>query len=128
MELFKDDTYEITDNNNNLVKVINSQKELEDKYTLKALDKLSSNYEALKTYYYSTDEEEKIKNGKSVEEVIGKSAGVNMNNNAEKQKFFNDIVQHREYAEFKTAKFTTVGNIEYNSNGQISKMEFKYKK
>mgnify|MGYP002578561962 CR=1 FL=1 len=62
LELFKDDTYEITDNNNNLVKVINSQKELEDKYTLKALDKLSSNYEALKTYYYSTDEEEKINN------------------------------------------------------------------
>ena len=128
LELFKDDTYEITDNNNNLVKVINSQKELEDKYTLKALDKLSSNYEALKTYYYSTDEEERTKNGKSVEEVIGKSAGVNMNNNAEKQKFFDDIVQHREYAEFKTAKFTTVGNIEYNSNGQISKMVFKYKK
>ena len=122
LKLFKNDPYTIKNSNNELCNVINYQKTLEDKYSLKLLDKMSSNYEALKTYYTAKTEDER-KNGKSVEEVTGKDLGINSSNY---QQLLNDIVQHREYAEFKTASFTIVGEPTY-VNGQISSMEFAFK-
>ena len=119
LELFKNDPYEIsTDENNELI-----QKALEDKYTLKMLDKMSSNYEALKTYYTARTDAERS-SGKSVKDVTGKDYGID---NSNYQQLLDNIIQHREYSEFKTATFQVVGSPTY-IDGQISRMEFKYKK
>ena len=124
LELFKNDPYEIsTDENNELIQIVNSQKALEDKYTLKMLDKMSSNYEALKTYYTARTDAERS-SGKSVKDVTGKDYGID---NSNYQQLLDNIIQHREYSEFKTATFQVVGSPTY-IDGQISRMEFKYKK
>ena len=38
-----------------------------------------------------------------------------------------NIIKYRQYWEFKTSKFVPVGNADYK-NGQITHMEFKFKK
>ena len=118
LELFKEDTYVVNDNNSSLVKVVNAQRSLESQYSLKNLDKMSSNFEALKTYYNATPYG--ANGGKSLKEITGKDYVYTV-------ELFNDIERHREYSEFKTAKFTIVGEPEY-IKGQVSAMSFKYKK
>lgn len=120
LELFKSDTYKIITRDNDIYKVISAQKQLEDTYTLKNLDKLSSNYEALRVRYAPENGEDQS-NGKTVKEIIGKDLEIN-----DYKIFLNQILQHREYAEFKTASFTIVGEPTY-VNGQISSMEFAFK-
>lgn len=118
LELFKEDTYVVNDNNSSLVKVVNAQRSLESQYSLKNLDKMSSNFEALKTYYNATPYG--ANGGKSLKEITGKDYVYTV-------ELFNDIERHREYSEFKTAKFTIIGEPEY-IKGQVSAMSFKYKK
>ncbi len=65
------------------------------------LDKMSSNYEALKTYYTARTDAERS-SGKSVKDVTGKDYGID---NSNYQQLLDNIIQHREYSEFKTAYF-----------------------
>ena len=118
---FEKNTYTITDENNDFVRIITDLRKVEEKYGLKTMDVLSSNLESLKTYYKDGD----TFNGKSIKDVVGK------NISEFEQDFrngdFSIIEEHREYSELKIATFECVGEPEYK-DGQVVKMEFKFKK
>lgn len=105
-------------NNNGFLKTIETMRSYEEDSSIgrNTMSELSSNYEALKTYYIDHD----TNHGKSVKDIIGRSIPRIENN-------ISIIEQYREYSELKTATFQCVEGPIYESD-QFSKVGFKFVK
>ncbi len=122
-------TFTITTGNDELMQIINGQRDLESMYGLNALSMLTSNMESLKSYYNpqgSNDSERQRdkSTGRTIKQVIGKNLPeLEQQFNAHN---FSAIDRHGEYANFKTSKFRNIGEILYADNGQVTKMDFEF--
>lgn len=103
LTLFGTDEYEIKDSQNVFLRNINFFSELERKYTLGVMSKLSANYDS-------------ILGGKSIEEITGKYIKIDLE----------DIEKYREYSEFKSSTFKSNANPVY-SGEQVVMLSFEYK-
>lgn len=104
--LFKQKQYEIKDSSNELSKAILKFSELETKYTLGVMSKLSADYDT-------------IKNGeKTIKEVTGRDI---------KDISIKEIEQYREYSEFKNSTFRSDADPEYDGE-QVVGLSFKFVK
>ena len=121
LTLFETDEYEIKDSQNVFLKNINDFSELERKYTLGVMSKLSANYDSIKTYKdmkseNKSDVEIKNSGGKSIKEITGKDIEIDLK----------DIEKYREYSEFKSSTFKSNANPVY-SGEQVVMLSFEYK-
>lgn len=104
--------YTISNGNTNFYDDISKYRELENKYSLSIMSKLSANYDKLKEVEGKNDEY-----ANAMKEITGR-AGVNVG--------IKDIEKYREYSEFKTSTFKP-GEVKYHSNGQVKEMSFEFK-
>ena len=118
--LFTKDTYTIDENGTSTVFYtdLNNFRAMENTYTLAAMNKLSANYDTLKSVandqnQYETKMKEKV--GKIVKNSSGNTISLK------------EIEQYREYSEFKGSTFKP-GNVEYHDNGQVKKLSFEFEK
>ena len=104
--------YTISSGNTSFYDDISKYRELENKYSLSIMSKLSANYDKLKEVEGKNDEYTK-----AMKEITGRT-GVNVG--------IKDIEKYREYSEFKTSTFKP-GEVTYYSNGQVKEMSFEFK-
>lgn len=104
--LFNNSSYKIKDSNNEFMNVIKKFYDLESKYTLSNMSKLSSNYDSL------------VKNEKTIKDIIGKDVSISLD----------DIKKYVEYSEFKASTFKNKEGPTYYDNGQIKTLSFKFVK
>ena len=101
--------YTINNSNVSFYNIIRNYTNIESNYGLENLKKLSSNFDSV------------YENGtKSVKDVTGKEI-----NDLNPPNGKNIIEGHREYSEFKSSKFRSVGSPTY-TDGQISRLSFKW--
>ncbi len=113
---------------------IEPYREIEAEFGIKVTSTIASNRANLENYYKDSDTD----NGKTLAQVLGKNQKT-INNNAAlseiEAKFKNTSLTDEErfefidncsaYSEFKSAKFRSAGEPEYE-DGQISKLSFEY--
>ena len=102
-------------NTNQFYKVINYYSDLEARYGLKILQLLSSNYDTIEKENTKADKEKKIK------EIAGKPI-IDKDGNSITEE---NVSDYREYSEFKTSTFKTLGTPKYKE-GQISELSFEF--
>ena len=118
--VFKKQKYIIREKNN-FTNIISNYIKLEEKYTIKTIQQLSSNIETLKSYYIYGD----TLNGRNIEQVIGSKKYNNSQLEKDfKNRNFKELEQYSEYSEFKSSKFK--GEEPEYKDGQIVKLKFKY--
>ena len=105
-ELFNKKTkWVVTNSDTQLVSIVKKYADLESKYTLNTMSKLSANYDS-------------IANGdKTASQVAGKTVNVTVE----------DIRKYREYSEFKSSTFTSKENPKYDE-GQVVELSFEFVK
>lgn len=104
--------YTISNGNTSFYDDISKYRELENKYSLSIMSKLSANYDKLKEVEGKNDEY-----ANAMKEITGRT-DVNIK--------IADIEKYREYSEFKTSTFKP-GEVKYHSNGQVEEMSFEFK-
>lgn len=104
--------YTISNGNTSFYDDISKYRELENKYSLSIMSKLSANYDKLKEVEGKNDEY-----ANAMKEITGRT-DVNIK--------IADIEKYREYSEFKTSTFKP-GEVKYYSNGQVEEMSFEFK-
>lgn len=104
--------YTISNGNTNFYDDISKYRELENKYSLSIMSKLSANYDKLKAVEGKNDEY-----ANAMKEITGR-AEVNVG--------IKDIEKYREYSEFKTSTFKP-GEVKYYPNGQVKEISFEFK-
>lgn len=121
--LFSDDVLKMGKNGNNkyFSEIITQYTGYENQYTLPVMSKLSSSYDEIKSKMkergISSDTSQKYN------ELIKEITGKNISNPPR----LNAIGQYKQYSEFKSAKFVSDQDSDYN-NGQIQNLYFKFVK
>ena len=118
--IFKKQKYTIKQKND-FTNIISKYIKLEEEYTIKTLQQLSSNIETLKSYYIDDD----TINGKNIEQLTRTKKYNNSQLEIDfKNGNFRQLEKYSEYSEFKSSKFK--GEEPQYKDGQIVKLEFKY--
>lgn len=122
LTIFNIKQYEVKDSNSDFAKAILNFSELETKYSLGVMSKLSANYDSIKTYenlkkQNKSENEINLSGGKSIKEVTGRDITIPIK----------EIEQYREYSEFKSSTFRSDAEPEYDGE-QVIGLSFKFVK